>query len=55
MIFESWLQFWDMGGYAAFVWSSYGIAAVVVLANIIAPVIAHRRLKRRIRNGEFDD
>jgi len=55
MSFESWQQFWDMGGYAAFVWSSYGIAAAVLMANVIVPVVAHRRLKRRIRNEEFDD
>jgi len=52
---ESWQQFWAMGGYASFVWSSYGIAAVVVLGNIIIPVMAHRRLVRRIRREEFDD
>ena len=52
---DSWQQFWAMGGYASFVWSSYGIAAVVVLANIVTPLIAHRRLVRRIRREEFDD
>jgi len=52
---DSWHQFWAMGGYASFVWSSYGIAGVVVLGNIVAPLIAHRRLVRRIRNEEFDD
>ena len=51
----SWQAFWEMGGYGAFVWSSYGIAAVVLLANVIVPLVAHRRLKRRIRNEEFDD
>lgn len=52
---ESWQQFWHMGGYAPFVWSSYGIAAVVLIVNMVAPVIAHRRIARRIRNEEFDD
>ncbi|GAB3683934.1 heme exporter protein CcmD [Salinisphaera aquimarina] len=52
---ETWQQFWAMGGYAPFVWSSYGIAAVVLLGNIITPLIAHRVLLRRIRNEEFDD
>lgn len=51
----SWQAFWAMGGYGAFVWSSYGIAAVVLLANVIVPLVAHRRLKRRIRNEEFND
>ena len=52
---ESWQQFWAMGGYAPFVWSSYGIAAIVLAVNVIAPLVAHRRLKRRIRNEEFED
>lgn len=48
-------DFWAMGGYAAYVWASYGIAAVVVVGNILAPLIAHRRIARKIRNGEYDD
>lgn len=52
---NNWEQFWTMGGYAAYIWSAYGLAAVVMLVNIAAPVIAHRRLKRRIRDEEFVD
>lgn len=52
---ESWQQFWAMGGYAPYVWSSYGFAAVVLAANIVTPLIAHRRIKRAIRNEVFDD
>ncbi|MES1947464.1 heme exporter protein CcmD [Salinisphaera sp. C84B14] len=52
---ESWQQFWAMGGYAGYVWSSYAIAAVVIVGNIVAPVIAHRQIARRIKNEEFDD
>jgi|AntDeeMetagen192_2_1112575.scaffolds.fasta_scaffold46929_1 heme exporter protein D len=48
-------DFWAMGGYANYVWSSYGIAAVVILGNILAPLIAQRRIARKIRNGEYDD
>ena len=35
-------SFWDMGGYAIYVWGSYGIAAAVFAWNLIAP-----RLRRR--------
>ncbi|MDA3920177.1 MAG: heme exporter protein CcmD [Salinisphaera sp.] len=52
---QSWHQFFAMGGYARYVWSAYGIAAVVLLVNIVAPVVAHRRIKRRIRNEQFED
>lgn len=36
--------FLDMGGYAGYVWSSYAIALLVVLFNLIAPLRRHRRL-----------
>ncbi|MES1940451.1 heme exporter protein CcmD [Salinisphaera sp. T5B8] len=52
---ESWQAFWHMGGYAPYVWSSYAIAAVVIVGNIIAPLIRHRQIARRIENEEFDD
>ncbi|RJS92073.1 heme exporter protein CcmD [Salinisphaera sp. Q1T1-3] len=48
-------EFLAMGGYARYVWSAYGIAAVVLVFNVLRPLVAHRRLKRRIRNGEFVD
>lgn len=52
---ETWTQFWAMGGYAGYVWTSYGVAAVVIVGNMLGPVIAHRRIARKIRNGEYDD
>ena len=42
---KSWNEFLTMGGYAAYVWPAYGIAALVVVFNAISPV---RRLKRRV-------
>lgn len=48
-------DFWAMGGYAPYVWSSYGIAAVVVLANIIWPYWRHRALRRKLKMGLSDD
>lgn len=44
--FTDWLA---MGGYAAFVWSSFGLAAVVLTANIVWPYWELRRLKRELR------
>ena len=38
--------FLAMGGYAAFVWPSYGLALIVLVANALVP---HRR-ERAIRN-----
>jgi len=44
-------EFFNMGGYAAFVWPSYGLAAVVLWLNWYLPRKQHekelRSLKRR--------
>lgn len=32
-----WSNFFAMGGYAAFVWSAYGISALVLIVNAIQP------------------
>ena len=36
MIWESWSAFWDMGGRGFFVWGSYGVLAVAVIAELVA-------------------
>lgn len=42
-------EFFYMGGYAFYVWSSYGLTAIIMIANVI---FAYRRLsilKHRLR------
>lgn len=39
-------EFLHMGGYAAYVWSSYGLAFVVLVGNFLA---ARRRRRKLIR------
>lgn len=41
-------EFLHMGGYAFYVWTSYALAAVVLAANVISPLLNHRRLRRSI-------
>jgi len=41
-------EFLYMGGYATYVWSSYGIALVVLLANIGAHGLARRKLLHQL-------
>jgi len=36
MIWESWAAFWSMGGRGAFVWGSYGVLGVAVIAELVA-------------------
>ena len=37
-------EFFNMGGYAFYVWTSYGIALFVLLANVILPLRQRRKL-----------
>ena len=36
-------EFFAMGGYAFYVWTSYGIALIVLVANIIIPVAQRKQ------------
>ena len=41
-------EFLNMGGYAVFVWSSFGISLLVLLANIIMPIMRRKQLIREV-------
>jgi heme exporter protein D len=45
----NWPQFFAMGGYGAFVWSSYALAAVVLALNLIVPLAQRRRTLAKLR------
>ena len=45
-------EFLEMGGYAFYVWTSYGIAFVVLLANIVQPLIQQRRALRSLKQRQ---
>jgi heme exporter protein D len=47
----SWSEFFAMGGYATFVWSSYAITAVVLIANIVLPLRQRKLIIRRIKRA----
>jgi heme exporter protein D len=42
-------EFLDMGGYAAYVWSAYGISLVVLILNIILPIHREKELIKSIQ------
>ena len=42
-------EFFHMGGYAFYVWSAYGVAFVVLVANIIVPLLRARDLRARLQ------
>jgi len=51
-------EFFHMGGYALYVWPSYGLAMIVLIANLVAPVLQRRRLladiARKLRRARRD-
>jgi heme exporter protein D len=40
-----------MGGYAFFVWMSYGITFAVILLNIVMPVLHRRKVINRVKRA----
>ncbi len=55
----SWQEFFNMGGYGFYVWSSYGIAFIVLLINVINPILCERNLlktlARKLRREQHHD
>ncbi|MDM8547820.1 heme exporter protein CcmD [Candidatus Venteria ishoeyi] len=49
-------EFFHMGGYAFYVWASYGIAAVVLFFNWMSPILREREIKkglaRKVRRSQ---
>ncbi len=44
-----------MGGYAVYVWPSYGLAAVLLIANALIPHWRERRLLQNLQPGARED
>jgi len=40
-------EFFAMGGYAFYVWTSYGLTLIVLLANIVIPVVQRKQFFRQ--------
>ncbi|MDH5424929.1 MAG: heme exporter protein CcmD [Gammaproteobacteria bacterium] len=41
-------EFFHMGGYALYVWLSYAVAAVILIANIVIPKLQHKRMLKTL-------
>ena len=48
MIWTSWSEFLEMGGYAFYVWGSYGMAALLIVVEIVAVRRRRAQLMRRL-------
>lgn len=42
--------FFNMGGYAAYVWPAYAVFFIVLIADYIAPSLRRRKLLRELRS-----
>ena len=47
----SWSEFFDMGGYAFFVWSSYGLTFLVIVLNIVMPIMHRKKVINRVKRA----
>lgn len=52
--FESLEQFLAMGGYAAYVWPSYGISALLIGGLIAWSMAAHARARKTVERLEAE-
>mgnify|MGYP003384268058 CR=1 FL=1 len=48
MQFDSFSAFIEMGGYGFYVWLSFGVSAVLILALIISSMIGHKQVIKNI-------
>ncbi len=51
-------EFFHMGGYALYVWLSYGLALVILVWNVIIPMQRRKKhiatIKRRLRRAQSE-
>jgi heme exporter protein D len=56
MSFSSLQDFLQMGGYAFYVWMSFGLSLLVLSAVMLAPLLRHRRLLRdQVRHQRLNE
>lgn len=46
------MSFWQMGGYAAYVWPAFGAAALILIALLVISVRTLRARERTLRRLE---
>ena len=48
MAFTSWADFWAMGGYALFVWLSFGLTYLLLVGLIVWSYYQHKQFKQQL-------
>ena len=49
MSHHQWMLFFAMGGYAHYVWSAYGIVAILLLGGVIKELWCWQKLLKKIK------
>ena len=49
MRWESWAQFWHMGGYAVYVWGSVGVSFALMLLEVWQARVARRQVLQQVQ------
>ena len=52
MRWESWSQFWAMGGYAVYVWGSLGVTALLMALEVWQARWAHRAVLNQLKTEQ---
>jgi heme exporter protein D len=54
MIWDSWSDFWAMGGYGLYVWGSYAVVALGLLMEVRGVAARQRSAIARIKEQDED-
>ncbi len=52
MRWDSWAEFWAMGGYAVYVWGSVGVTALLMALEVLQARWAHRAVLSQLQTEQ---
>jgi heme exporter protein D len=52
MRWESWAEFWAMGGYGVYVWGSVGVTALLLVLEVLQARWAHRAVLNQLKTEQ---
>jgi heme exporter protein D len=47
----NWAEFFHMGGYAFYVWTSYALTFIIIVMNIVSPIVQRKKTIARIKRA----
>ena len=52
MKFDSWSEFWAMGGYGFYVWLSFGLTIFALVALLVSTITTRKSLLRAVKQKQ---